>query len=133
MEYQCYTEATPAGGAEVGPGGVTLLDSLGGVRGVELIVDRWLQRMLRDPLLAPTICACDPAELRSSQTRFFTAALGGGASDWHAPPMVVRLTAEQFTWALRHIRGTLATFRMPAVLIDEVMLALLTSGIGEPA
>jgi hemoglobin len=93
----------------------TLLERLGGTAHIERIVDRYTERVLNDPELAPRFEGIDVAALKKSQASFLTAAFGGPdqLDLGHAP---VHLDDEQFGRFVLHLSESLLSYGLSGSL-----------------
>jgi hemoglobin len=108
----------------------SLYEQLGGVANIEGVVENFYGRILADELLQPIFANIDMDHLRRHQTRFMSFALGGpnqytGRSMRKAHEGL-DITEEQFNAVAGHLIDSLATFDVPANLIDEVISHVAT-------
>ena len=103
----------------------SLYERLGGAANIEAVVANFYQRILADESLKPIFEHIDMDHLRRHQTRFMSFALGGpnqysGRGMRHAHEGLA-ITEAQFGAVAGHLIDSLATFGVPAELIDEVI------------
>jgi truncated hemoglobin YjbI len=124
---QPIADVTQTAGAE--PVWPTLLDVAGGAPGVQRIVDRLVRRLLRDPLIAPSLDGVDLIRLKRAQARFFTDAFGAVRVHEPLTPLAVRVSGEQFTRVMLHVHQTIVSLDLPETLTEQLMLAILAEGL----
>jgi truncated hemoglobin YjbI len=112
-----------------GPVWPTLLDVAGGAPGVQRIVDRLVRRLLRDPLIAPSLDDVDLIRLKRAQARFFTDAFSAVRVHEPLTPLSVRVSGEQFTRVMLHVHQTIVSLDLPETLTEQLMLAVLARGL----
>jgi hemoglobin len=103
----------------------TLFDRIGGAAGIAGLVARFSERVLADPLLAPTFAGADIDHLRHMQQEFFTVATGGpvGASSWslRAAHAGRGITPAQLSAFTAHLVATLAELGVAGDDLDAVV------------
>ena len=103
----------------------SLYEQLGGMANIEAVVENFYSRILADELLQPMFATIDMDHLRRHQTRFLSFALGGPnqytGRNMRRAHEGLGITEEQFNAVAGHLIDTLATFDVPADLIDEVI------------
>ncbi len=110
----------------------TLLERLGGTAHIMRIVDRYTERVLNDPELAPRFEGIDVAALKKSQASFLTAAFGGPDQlDFgHAP---VHLDDEQFGRFVLHLYESLLSYGLSDSFTEQLVLAVMTRALSSDA
>jgi hemoglobin len=119
-------------GATLGSSSTTLLERLGGTAHIERIVDRYSERVLSDPELAPRFVGIDVAVLKKSQASFLCAAFGGPdhLDIGHAP---VHLDEEQFGRFILHLYESLLSFGPADSFTEQLVLAVMTRALSDDA
>jgi hemoglobin len=103
----------------------TPYDAIGGRDAIRIAVDRFYERVLADPTLAPWFAATDMDRLRAHQRAFFTTALGG--PDEYAGRSVgvahagLRITDAAFDRVAEHLTATLLDLGVPAETVEAVV------------
>lgn len=103
----------------------TLYERVGGRKAISAVVDRFYERVLNDERLDQYFVETDIRELRSHQTRFLVAALGGpddymGHSVREAHKHL-DIHPEHFDAVAGHLRTTLEEFDVDEEATEEVM------------
>ena len=106
----------------------TLLERLGGTAHIKRIVDRYTERVLNDPELAPWFEGIDVAVLKKSQASFLVAAFGGPdqLDLGHVP---VHLDAEQFGQFVLHLYESLLSCGLSDSFTEQLVLAVMTRAL----
>jgi hemoglobin len=103
----------------------SLYEQLGGMANIEAVVGNFYGRILADESLQPMFANIDMDHLRRHQTRFLSFALGGPnqytGRNMRRAHEGLGITEEQFNAVAGHLVDALATFDVPADLIDEVI------------
>jgi hemoglobin len=108
----------------------TPYEAIGGRDAIRVAVDRFYDRVLADPTLAPWFAASDLDRLRAHQRAFFTTALGGpaeyaGRSVGHAHAGL-RITDDAFDRVAQHLRATLLDLGVERATVDAIV-----GGVGD--
>jgi PAS domain S-box-containing protein len=102
----------------------SLYAKLGGKPVIESVVDKFYQRVLADPELAPFFAKTNMDWLKGRQVQFLTQVLGGPAQYRGRPmnPAHENLAIEDrhFALTVKHLVAALQSLRVPKTLIDEV-------------
>ncbi len=103
----------------------SLYEQLGGAAGIATVVDDFYRRVLADDTLSGLFAGKDLAALSRHQTRFIAYALGGpnrytGRSMRRAHAGL-GIIAAQFAAVAGHLRASLASCGVPALLIAQVI------------
>lgn len=110
---------------------MSLYDAIGGAGAIDAAVDRFYDKVLGDPLLAPLFHAMDMKAQRHKQKLFF-ATLFKGETDGAQTYMRVahkRLVDQglidetHFDAVAQHLQSTLEDLRVPARLTGQIMTA----------
>jgi hemoglobin len=106
----------------------TLVERLGDTAHIARIVDRYIERVLNDPELAPRFVGIDMVPLKKSQISFLTAAFGGPdqLELGHAP---VDLDDEQFGRFVLHLYESLLSFGLSDSFTEQLVLAVMTRAL----
>jgi hemoglobin len=103
----------------------SLYEQLGGMANIEAVVGNFYDRILADESLRPSFANIDMDQLRRHQTRFLSFALGGPnqytGRNMRQAHEGLGITEKQFNAVAGHLTESLATFDVPAGLIDEVI------------
>lgn len=107
----------------------SLYEQLGGEPTIELLVTKFYQRVLADPMLAPMFDGIDPARLEQHQRRFLAVALGGpnayqGRDLTTAHTHIARkhgLSDLHFDAVLKHLAATLRALNADESAVTQVM------------
>ena len=103
----------------------TTYDAIGGRDAIRVAVDRFYERVLADPTLAPWFATTDLDRLRAHQRAFFAAALGGPAE--YAGRSVDRahlglgITDEAFDRVAEHLTATLLDLGVEPATVEAVV------------
>ncbi len=106
----------------------TLFDKLGGADAVASLVDRFYERVLKDPELEPYFRNVSTEKLRTMQREFFSAALGGPV-EYAGRPILhahhdLRITLALFQRFVRHMFDTLAEFNLSEPDVYDIISRL---------
>ncbi len=106
----------------------TLYERIGGDAALNVAVDRFYDRVLADPDLAPFFTGISMQRLRGHQHAFLSQALGGprkysGAAMARAHARL-SITQQHFDLVATHLVGTLRELGVPEDLIGEVASAV---------
>ncbi len=112
--------------AEGDPASLPLLERIGGIGCVEWVVDRFVDELRKDRQLAPALAGVDFESLKTAQTAFFTAALGGHVPDGSVDSRTVHihLEAEQFLRVVLCLHDTLVSLDLSDELHEKLVLAV---------
>lgn len=110
---------------------MTLYDAIGGAAAIDAAVDRFYERVLGDPLLAPLFHGMDMRAQRHKQKLFFTTIFKGETDGAQAYMRAAhrRLVGEgliqdaHFDAVALHLQATLEDLSVPAKLTDQIMAA----------
>lgn len=104
-----------------------LLDRIGGMPGIEWLVDRFVDEIRSDRELAPFLACVDWPSFKKSQAAFFTEAFGGDSPrasvDLRRPQ--VELEGEQFFRVALLLHDTLLSLGLPSELQEELVVAVV--------
>jgi len=108
--------------------GPTLFERLGGMVGIDAVVDVFYNRLVGDPEVAPFFDRIDLRRQRAHLKAFLAAALGGPTpyegrdlTEAHAH---LGITDHHVDLVAGHLAAVLATFGVSPALIDEVVAAV---------
>ncbi len=118
-------QAEAAGIADAAP----LFDRLGGTRLIELLVDRFVEKIRSDPELSPFWTRVDRASFKKAQVAFFTQALGRRFPDADVN-LHVQLDGEQFTKFVLLLQSTLSSLGLSDDVHEELVYAVVSSAVG---
>lgn len=104
---------------------VTLYDAIGGRGALKAAVDRFFERLLADPELAPFF----PGRVDDVHRRFVVTLLGealGGPERYRGPDLAtahagLRISDAHFDMTAGHLDGTLAELGVPRHLTDQII------------
>jgi len=103
----------------------TPYEAIGGREAIRVAVDRFYERVLADPTLAPWFADTDLDRLRAHQRAFFSTALGGPAEytgravgDAHAGR---EITDDAFDRVARHLTATLLDLGVERTTVFEIV------------
>ncbi len=110
---------------------MSLYEAIGGADAIDAAVDRFYDKVLGDPLLAPMFRSMDMAAQRRKQKLFFATVFKGEAAgaDAYMRSAHKRLVAEgrigdaHFNAVALHLEATLEDLKVPAELIGQIMRA----------
>ena len=110
---------------------MSLYQAIGGADAIDAAVDRFYDKVLADPLLAPMFRSMDMAAQRRKQTLFFTTVFkceGAGAEAYmrSAHQRLVeegRIGDAHFDAVALHLEATLEDLGVPDDLVAQVMAA----------
>lgn len=109
--------------------GNSLYERLGGKGAITAAVERFYERVLKDPQLQSFFAKTDMEWLKSRQTQFLTQALGGPA-DYKGRSMKMAhaglaIKQSHFDLVAKHLVETLQSLKVPQALIDEVVAGVV--------
>lgn len=116
-------------------GGMSVFDTVGGMRAVRAAVEEFSVRLRADPQLAEHFVDVDMAQLKGHQRAFLAAAIGGPeryeGGDMAAAHAHLDVTDGDFDAVVRHLVDTLAGLGLPTSVIAGIgaKLAPLRSAI----
>lgn len=106
----------------------TLYQRLKGEAGIRAAVDRFYEKVLADPMLAPFFADVDMAKQRRHQFLFLSAATGGpgdyAGRDMAAAHTGLGLTDANFDRVCELLLATLGELGVPQADLDEVVAVL---------
>jgi len=107
----------------------SLFDKIGGTAAVEAAVDIFYRRILEDKSIIQFFDNTDMEAQRAKQSSFLTMAFGGPNNysgkdmrEAHAPLVEKGLNESHFNAVAGHLQATLEELKVPADLIQEVMV-----------
>jgi len=103
----------------------TLFARLGGDPAIKAVMQRFFERILADPDLAPLFARTN-IERHQRKTGAFVAAATGGPEPWRGRDMAaahrhLHLTNQQFDQVATHLIETLEELQVPGALADELI------------
>ena len=130
MVYSLQSPTSPAGAAGVSTptAAPSLYERLGGMVSIDVAVDRFYERVVADPELAPFFAPVDMRRLRAHQKAFLAMALGGprryagrGLAEAHRH---LAIDDHHVDLVAGHLAAVLAGLGVPPALVDEVVAAV---------
>ena len=103
----------------------SLFERLGGAAAVDAAVDKFYEKVLRDPRINTFFNSVDMNKQARHQKRFLTYAFGGAPSypgkSMREAHKHLQLNESHFAAVAEHLQATLQELNVPANLIQEVM------------